>query len=230
MIEIIATSPEDARRIQDCGADRIELVSALSEGGLTPSYAIIDKTVKAVTIPVNVMIRPHSRTFAYTQEEIKIMKEDIRVAKNLGANGVVIGVLDENMKIHEAFMEELLDSCQDMDVTFHRAIDELPDPVEGARFLSKYPNIKTILTSGGKGNITDNIPTIREMVKNSGHITIMVGGGLNFENIDRIIRETEAGFFHFGTAVRENRSPSGEINVESLRYIINLVRKARNSL
>jgi len=105
MIEIIAATPEDARRIEACGADRIELVSALSEGGLTPSYAIIEITVKSVTIPVNVMIRPHSKSFVYTREEIEIMKEDIHVAKELGANGVVIGALDEKRKIHEAFIE-----------------------------------------------------------------------------------------------------------------------------
>lgn len=230
MIEIIAMTPEDARKIEACEADRIELVSALSEGGLTPSYAIIDKTVKAVKIPVNVMIRPHSKSFAYTREEIEIMKEDIHVAKELGANGVVIGVLDERRKIHKAFLEELLDSCRGLDVTFHRAIDEMIDPIEGIRNLSKYTTVKTVLTSGGKGSIVDNISKIREMVKNSGHISIMAGGGLNFENAVRVIRGTGAKAFHFGTIVRDNCLPSGEINVESLKRIIKIVRKGSDNL
>ncbi|MCR4430370.1 MAG: copper homeostasis protein CutC [Tepidanaerobacteraceae bacterium] len=230
MIEIIAATPEDARRIEACGADRIELVSALSEGGLTPSYAIIDKTVKAVKIPVNVMIRPHSKSFAYTREEIEIMKEDIHVAKELGANGVVIGVLDEKRKIHEVFIEDLLDACRGIDVTFHRAIDELTDPIEGIRILSGYPGIKTVLTSGGKGSIADNITIIREMMKNSGHISIMAGGGLNFENAARVIGGTGAKAFHFGTIVRDNRLPSGEIDVESLKRIIKIVRQGGDNL
>ncbi|ADL07051.1 copper homeostasis protein CutC [Thermosediminibacter oceani] len=230
MIEVIAMTPEDAKRIEACGADRIELVSALTEGGLTPSYAMIDKVVKSVRIPVNVMIRPHSKSFIYTREEIEIMKEDIRIAKELGANGVVIGALNEKKEIHEGFIEELLNLCDGLDVTFHRAIDELEDPINGIRILSRYTHIKTVLTSGGKGSIVENIPKIREMIKNSGHISVMVGGGLNFENIGRVVKETGVKVFHFGTAVRDNRSPFGEINEHSLKDIIKIVREEGDNL
>ena len=104
------------------------------------------------------------------------------------------------------------------------------DPIEGIRNLSKYTTVKTVLTSGGKGSIVDNISKIREMVKNSGHISIMAGGGLNFENAVRVIRGTGAKAFHFGTIVRDNCLPSGEINVESLKRIIKIVRKGSDNL
>ena len=94
MLEIIATSVEDAIVIEKGGADRIELVSALSEGGLTPSYGLVHRVIGAVNIPVNVMIRPHSLSFVYSDEDLLCMLEDIKQAKALGANGVVFGMLD----------------------------------------------------------------------------------------------------------------------------------------
>lgn len=224
MIEIIAVTPSDARCIEDCGADRIELVSAFSEGGLTPSYGMIEKVVKAVKIPVNVMIRPHSNSFVYAREELDVMKRDITVVKELGVNGVVFGVLKENGEICEDSIRELVQLCSGLDITFHRAIDSLTDIVEGVRMISGYPQIKTVLTSGGKGNISGNTSVIKEMIRNSGHIKVMVGGGLNFDNVKQIIEETGASEYHFGTAVRYDRSFYGDIDRNRLNELIKLLK------
>lgn len=223
MIEIIAVTPDDARCIEACGADRIELVSAFSEGGLTPSYGIIEKVVRAVRIPVNVMIRPHAKSFVYTREEIDIMKRDIAIAKELGANGVVLGVLNNEGEICEDSLKELLDAADGLDVTFHKAVDELRDIPKGLKLLEKYPRIKTVLTSGGKGSITEKFPLIKELVKKSEHINIMVGGGLTLENIIQCITETGAPEYHFGTAVRRNRSHFEDIDGGRLRELIKKV-------
>lgn len=223
MIEIIATTPEDARIIEACGADRIELISAFSEGGLTPSYGMIERVLQVVKIPVNVMIRPHSKSFAYTKEEIEVMKRDITVVKELGANGVVFGVLNENGEICEKSIKELIELCSGLDITFHRAIDELADLVNGVKVLSKYPQIKTVLTSGGKGSIAENTSIIKDMIKSSGHINVMLGGGLSFENVEQIIKETGALEYHFGTAVRFNKSVHGDIDKERLKELIKIV-------
>ncbi len=127
MIEIIAATLEDVKRIQESGAGRIELVSALSEGGLTPSYSLIKRAVQTANIPVNVMIRPHSKSFIYTDEEIELMVEDIKIAKQLNVSGVVFGVLNEHNEICISSLEKLLEACDGIDVTFHKAIDELAD-------------------------------------------------------------------------------------------------------
>lgn len=224
MIEIIALTPDDARRIEACGADRVELISAFSEGGLTPSYGMIEKTVKAVKIPVNVMIRPHAKSFVYSKEEIAIIKKDIVICKELGANGVVFGVLNGSGYIHEENIQELLELCHGLDVTFHKAIDELSHIVEGVKVLSKYPEIKTILTSGGKGKITENIPVIVEMIKNAGHINVMAGGGLSFENIKQVIGGTGVTEYHFGTAVRYNKSIFGDIDMRRLEELVESIK------
>ncbi|EGO65851.1 copper homeostasis protein CutC [Acetonema longum] len=225
MIEIIATTIEDAKRIEAFGASRIELISAMSEGGLTPSYGLIKTVVESVRIPVNVMIRPHAKSFVYTEAELNIMKEDIKIARQLKANGVVLGVLDENNAVDEKSLAELLETCSGLDVTFHRAIDELRNPVKGIKVLAEYPEITTVLTSGGKGDIQENLAVIKEMVENAGKIRVLVGGGLNFENIGRIVTETGAPEYHFGTAIRDNSSAYGGINEEKLKSLIKLMNR-----
>jgi copper homeostasis protein len=225
MIEIIATTVEDAKRIEASGANRIELISALTEGGLTPSYGLIKKVIESVRIPVNVMIRPHAKSFVYTNDELNVMKEDILIAKDLKANGVVLGVLDKNNSICEDSLTKLLEVCGAMEVTFHRAIDELADPVKGVTVLAKYSQIKRVLTSGGKGDILDNLPKIKQMIANAGSLRVLVGGGLNLKNIEQIITETRAPEYHFGTAIRENTSSFGEINAEKLASLVTIVNQ-----
>ncbi len=224
MIEIIATTLEDALRIEEGGADRIELVSALTEGGLTPSYALIKNVVRSVTIPVNVMIRPHAKSFHYTEVEIKLMMEDIQIAKELNVNGVVLGVLNERKEIDIPSLEKLLSVCDGIEVTFHRAIDELADLVKGIELLSAYKQIKNVLTSGGRGNILCNLDVLANMVEKSNPLHILIGGGLNFSNISGVMAHTKASDYHFGTAVRENNSALGEVNVDRLRALAAIVK------
>ncbi|WP_298838289.1 copper homeostasis protein CutC [Clostridium sp.] len=225
MIEIIAATIGDVKTIEKSGADRIELVSALSEGGLTPSYSLIKRAVQSVKIPVNVMIRPHGKSFIYTDEEIELMVEDITIAKQLNVNGVVFGVINKNNEICLPSLEKLLKACDGIDVTFHRAIDEMLDPAKGIEVLASYCQIKNVLTSGGKGDILKNIPVIKNMVEKSKHINLIVGGGLTFKNIKEIMEKTKAPAYHFGTAVRNDKSMFGEINTENLSLLVNEINK-----
>ncbi|MCB2294742.1 copper homeostasis protein CutC [Clostridium algoriphilum] len=228
MIEIIAATIEDVKRIEESGADRIELVSALSEGGLTPSYSLIKRAVQSVKIPVNVMIRPHGKSFIYTDEEIEVMVEDIMIAKELNVNGVVFGVLNIDNEICIPSLEKLLKACDGIDVTFHRAIDELTDQVKGIEVLAGYSQINNVLTSGGKGNILKNIPVIKNMVEKEKHINVIAGGGLNLGNIIEVMIKTKAPQYHFGTAIRNDKSTFGDINTHKLRLLINLIRKQKS--
>lgn len=225
MLEIIATTVEDAKRIESAGAGRIELIRDLSQGGLTPEHGLIKEVVENVKIPVNVMIRPYANSFVYTSAELKAMKEDILKARQLKANGVVFGVLDETNAICEKSLVKLLEACDGLAVTFHRAIDEIADPVKGIKVLAKYPQITTVLTSGGQGNILDNLATIKDMMEHAGQIQVLVGGGLTFENIERIVAETGAPEFHFGTAIRDNSAAFGEINEKKLTALVKLMNR-----
>ncbi|WP_315077539.1 copper homeostasis protein CutC [uncultured Clostridium sp.] len=224
MLEIIGMTINDAKIIEYCGADRIELVSALTEGGLTPSLGMIESVIRNVKIPVNVMIRNHAKGFVYSDEEIDIMLRDIDIVRKLGANGVVLGMLDRDKNISELQLRKILESCKDIDVTFHKAIDET-NAIESVKTLSKYKEIKNILTSGGTGDIVKNISVIKEMIKNSKHINILLGGGLNFNNIEMIKENTEFTDFHFGNAVRINNSPFEELSEEKLNRLVEIIKK-----
>lgn len=222
MLEIIGMSVEDAIAIEKCGADRIELVSALTEGGLTPSFGLIESVVNKVKIPVNVMIRHHAKSFVYSDEDINIMIKDIEKVKEIGANGVVFGMLDEKNNIKEEQLITLLEAAKGLDVTYHRAIDET-NVIDSIKILSKYEYITNVLTSAGKGNIENNIEKIKEIKKNAGSINILLGGGLNFENIDRIKNLTNNKDFHFGTAIRVDKNPFGEIDEAKLRKLVEII-------
>lgn len=219
MLEIIATTVDDARRIEAGGADRIELITSLSEGGLTPSYGLIEAVVKSVAIPVNVMIRPHAKSFCYTLEELAIMEKDIAMAKKLQANGVVLGVLTTQQTICTTSLERLLSHCDGLDVTFHKAIDET-NPVESIKILAKYPQITTILSSGGKGPLQNNFAVLKGMLENAGHIRLLVGGGLTLDNIRTVMQEVGAPDYHFGTAVRTGNSVIGDIDPSQLAAVV----------
>ena len=223
MLEIIALTPEEARIAESAGAGRIELVSALAEGGLTPGFDLMQRTVAAVRIPVNAMIRPHSRGFHYSLADLDVMKAAIRAARTAGANGVVLGVLDGDGAVHATHLEELLACVGELEVTFHRAIDEARDPVAAAEALSHYPAIRSILTSGGHGRIEDNTITLARMREVAGPIRLMAGGGLTLENTARIIRGTAFLDYHYGTAVRTGGTVAGELEPERLGELIRIL-------
>jgi copper homeostasis protein len=219
VIEIIATNIKDALEIELGGADRIELVSALEIGGLTPCHETTKEVINAVRIPVNVMIRPHADSFVYTDEEITSMKEEIKIAQDLGANGVVLGVLNDNNTIDTHRLESLLSVCRGLDVTFHRAIDET-NVLASVKQLQPYNEITNILTSGGlTTSLQENIEVIKEMILSASRTNILVGGGLTLGNVGIVALETGATHFHFGTAVQIN----GGVTIEKVKEVVSKV-------
>ncbi|PGO22335.1 copper homeostasis protein [Bacillus cereus] len=225
MLEIIATCLEDVKRIEKAGGNRIELISSYTEGGLTPSYAFIKKAVEAVQIPVHVMIRPHAKSFTYTEEEIEMMKEDIIVAQKLGAAGVVLGVLNEQNEVDEEKLADLLSVVDGINVTYHRAIDDIENPVEAMKTLKKFDKVTHVLTSGGQGNIVANIPVLTEMQKVSdGQIQLVAGAGVTKENVKRLLDETGITQAHVGTAVREGKSCFSEIDPNLVQELVEIIK------
>lgn len=223
MFEVIVATPDEARIAEAGGADRLELVSALSEGGLTPGIGLVRHTVAAVRLPVNVMVRPHSRGFCYRETEIAVMAEEIRAAREVGAHGVVFGVLDEQRRVHERHLERLLACAEGMEVTFHRAIDASEDPLVAMALLSRHAGIRTVLTSGGPGSIEANTGVLAAMRKASGLIRIMAGGGLTLANVARVIQEGRVQDVHVGTAVRRGNRVDGELDPEALTELRKLL-------
>ncbi|HSF54264.1 MAG TPA: copper homeostasis protein CutC, partial [Algoriphagus sp.] len=159
------------------GVDRLELCANFPEGGETPSAGMLRFLKSEVDIPVFVMIRPRGGDFVYSQKELIVMKQDIQLLGELGADGFVFGILDEMGKVNEAACQMLLRAVGNKPCTFHRAFDassDLDDSLEKIIHLG----FQRILTSGGKNSLTEGLPVIQDLLqKASNRIIIMPGGG-----------------------------------------------------
>lgn len=214
VVEIIATSLEDAVIAEKGGADRIELCSALSEDGLTPSLGLIEAVVAGVKIPVNVIIRPHNRGFHYSAEDLAVMAADIRHVKSVGAAGIVVGALTKDGQVDKEAMALLLAEAEGLDVTFHRAFDFAADQFAALEAIQSFPQIKQILTSGGTAPAPQATDRLKELVKKSNGIKILAGNGVTPESITTLVEKTGVVEVHLGSGVRVNRSFMDPVDVE----------------
>jgi len=196
VLEICVDSVESAVAAERGGARRIELCSDLLEGGITPSPGLLERVRKRVGLDVFVMIRPRGGDFCYTDEEFAVMKADIDFAKRLGADGVVLGILDAEGYVDVERTRELVELARPLPVTFHRAVDvsaDLSDSLE--RIIAS--GAQRVLTSGGKRRAADSVPEIADAMRRTrGRLTIMAGGGLNPENIRALADEAGVEEFH----------------------------------
>ncbi len=195
-LEICCYSIESAIISEKAGAHRIELCDNYLEGGTTPSYAAIKQAVDLLSIPVNVIIRPRGGDFLYSDIEYKVIKNDVFVTKELNANGVVVGFLNEDGSIDEPKIKEIVELAKPMEVTFHRAFDMCKDPIIALNQLIAA-GVKRILTSGQKDKAIDGIGLLTKLVKKAGNaIIIMPGSGVNETNITELIEKTKATEYH----------------------------------
>lgn len=214
-IEICANSIQSALAAQKAGADRIELCSALTLGGITPSKGLISEVKKAVDIPVHVLIRPRPGGFQYSKTEIAVMIADIEMCDVMGCEGIVIGALDDDNNIDMEAMLPLISAAQDMDITFHRAFDMLAHPERELQILKKMPSlgVKRVLTSGQKNKAIDGIKLLKELKKIAGKkIEIMPGSGISLDTIPVF---KKAGF----TSVHLSASGTTSVEASSLTEV-----------
>ncbi len=204
-LEVCANSVMSALAAQEGGAQRVELCSVLGVGGVTPSYGAIRSARRALSIDLNVLLRPREGNFVYNEVEVSEVEEDIRACADLGVNGVVLGALDFMGNVDRSAMERWIRVAKDarLSVTFHRAIDVSRDvfqTLEDAIDLG----CDCVLTSGGYGTAPEGVAVLKQMVQAArGRIVIMPGSGVNPENAAAIIRETGARFIH--SSARKNR-------------------------
>jgi len=192
LIEICVDSVESAIAAEKGGADRIELCDNLFEGGTTPSAATIELAKKYVNINVNVIIRPRGGDFLYSRIEFETMKRDVLIAKDSGADGLVFGILTSDGFIDKERNAELLSLSRPLPVTFHRAFDKSSDPFKSLNDLINL-GIDRLLTSGQEQSAFEGADLISKLLKKAeGKIIIIPGGGINENNILKIISLTGA--------------------------------------
>lgn len=200
--EICANGVESCLAAQEGGADRVELCAGIPEGGTTPSYGEIKMARRLLTTTrLHVIIRPRGGDFLYTPLEVERMKEDIRMCRELGVDGVVIGCLNADGTLDMDANRRLVEAAKGMSVTFHRAFDRCSDPFLALEQLVEL-GVNRILTSGQQPTALEGIPLLRELnTRAAGRIIILAGCGVNENNIREIQRQTDVTEFHFSARV-----------------------------
>ncbi len=221
IIEVIAYTLSDALTAARNGADRLEVITAPAEGGLTPSLGLVQSIRDQVDLDIRVMIRPHSRSFVYAKEDIEVMERDIASFRSLGVSGLVTGVLTPQGDVDTHALERLLAAADGLPFTFHRAIDEAADLGQAIHTLGQYSQITHILTSGGRPSVleaTDIIKRLTPVAKQQG-ITLLPGAGLQIDALESFLRQTSVQEFHIGSAARQDGSILKPIDVDKLSTI-----------
>jgi copper homeostasis protein len=209
LIEICVESLSRAVAAERGGADRIELCADLASGGVTPNAELMREVRRRVRIPIHVLIRPSSKDDFCSDSELETMQREISLAKELGMDGVVLGVLEKTLQVDRKRTSTLVKLAEPLPVTFHRAFDlcsDLPSALEAV--------IKTgaqrILTSGGKARISDGLAAAAALVSAAqDRIAIMPGGGVRAGNVQRILQSTGAREIHTSLVVSESKGRQG---------------------
>jgi copper homeostasis protein len=209
-LEIACFNLQSARIAQENGADRVELCANMKEGGTTPDFEIAKAAREALSIDLNVMIRPRGGDFVYSDTEFQQMKAEIIAFKKLNVDGFVFGILKDDGSFNEEQNRELVALANPIPCTFHRAFDVITEVYQSLESVIEC-GFKTILTSGQEKNVVEGIDVLAELVeKANNRIIIMPGGGLRSTNVVLLQEKTKAVFYHSSAIVDSGETASGD--------------------
>ncbi|SIN95324.1 copper homeostasis protein [Singulisphaera sp. GP187] len=224
VVEICVQGIESALAAQAGGADRIELCEDLAVGGVTPSAGTIAVACRRLAIPVHVLIRPRGGNFVYSEAEFEVMERDIAMVKSLGVAGVVIGLLRPDRSLDQDRLARLVVASRPLNVTFHRAFDEVTNPFDVVDELIGL-GVERILTSGGAVRAADGLVRLAESTQRArGRIAIAAGGRITEADLPAILG---AGLkeFHIGSAA----CSGGMVLADKVRRLVEVARGLRIS-
>jgi copper homeostasis protein len=231
-LEICVDSAESALNAQKAGAGRIELCTNLMEGGTTPGSGIIAVLREKLDLKIHVLIRPRGGDFLYSDLEYEMMKRDIKICRDIGVDGVVLGMLTHEGKIDIELTSGLVEYAHPLSVTFHRAFDMCSDPFRGLEDIITT-GAHRVLTSGQKNKAVDGRVLIKKLNEQAGNrIIIMPGSGLTASNIELFARETGSSEFHLTgrkTIDSEMRFRKDDVNMRAIDDIPEYSRKVADT-
>jgi copper homeostasis protein len=199
-LEVCVESVESARAAEQGGAARVEVCSALEVGGLTPSAGLIAMVRRNIAIPVHVLIRPRAGDFVYSADELDVMRRDILLARQLGAHGIAIGVLDSQGRIDVENTRALVELAAPMQVTFHRAFDFAGTLAEALQSVIATGATR-VLTSGGAPTAEAGSVALNDLVVQAkSRIVIMAAGKIRANNVARLVQATGVSEIHANLA------------------------------
>ncbi len=223
------TSLDYAAAAERAGADRIELCTDLSCGGVTPSTRLMKAVRERLRIPIHVLIRPRAGDFIYSARELTTMHHAIEEAKKLKMDGIVLGILDRNSRIDVARTSELVELAQPLPVTFHRAFDETSCWQDSLEAVIQT-GARRLLTSGCRANVSAGLTTLSRMVELSkGRLRVMPGRGITPSNVARIVRATSAPEVHASLITPALRETEGaDRKLQTARYYRRALKMVSN--
>ena len=203
-LEVIAMTVEEALEAARGGADRLEVVRDLDQGGLTPSVETVRAIQSAVNLPLRVMVRETADYRMRGPDHLERMRDATAAFDAMGVHGLVVGFEREGRADLES-VGAILEAAPMTPATFHRAFEVVEDPLAEIQRFRDLPQIDRILTSGGAGEWGEKMRRLETWrAAASPEITILAGGGLDLDRMLWLTRETELTEFHVGTAVRQN--------------------------
>ena len=212
-VEIAVQDAAGVRVALEAGAARVELCQALGVGGLTPSAGLIASAVERAVAAsarsfVHVLVRPRGGGFVYDEDELELIMRDIRVARSLGASGVVVGALTDAGALDLGAITAFVDAADGLDVTVHRAVDAASDPVAAVAALAGS-GVRRVLTSGGAVDCRTGRDAIARMVSEAaGAVEVMAGGGVDVGDIP-MLAAAGVDAVHLSARIRRTVGGSG---------------------
>jgi len=216
-LEVIVQSLADARAAEDGGADRLEVVRSIEQGGLTPAIDLVHEIAAAVRLPMRVMVRENGG-FSIGDFELRRLQESAALLEAANVDGIVIGFAAGGA-LRLPDLERVLSAAPRVPVTFHRAFDSLDDPTAAIPSIARCPQVDRILTSGGNGTPAARVETLERYSKAAGRLTIVAGGGVDEAAAAMFARSKCVDEIHIGRAARADRLPGSPVAARSVAAI-----------
>lgn len=208
LLEICASDIQSVWAAANGGAGRVELCAAIGEGGLTPSYGLIEEAMKVPGIKVNVLIRPRGGDFLYSEDELRVMRRDIEVCRSIRVNGVVFGALTPDGVVDRTACLSLMEASEGLHKTFHRAFDVCRNPHEAVKEIISL-GFDRVLTSGQKATAPEGASLIAALQKQYPGLTFIAASGISPANAAETVRLS---------CVREIHASAKDIVSSHMRY------------
>jgi copper homeostasis protein len=220
-IEVIVQTVDDARAAMDGGADRLEVVRSMRDGGLTPPVSVVEAIKSVTPLPLRVMVRENAG-FETTGAELEVLRAAAWSFTKLAVDGLVVGFARSG-ELSLMEFASVIEAAPEVPVTFHRAFDSLTDQLGAIETLSTIRRVDGILTSGGEGSAAERCARLHQFVERAGsRLSIIAGGGVDLETFELLVRNRTVSWIHVGRAARDGKDAEGPVSAASVRRLRDL--------
>jgi copper homeostasis protein len=218
LLEVIVQTLADAREAAEGGADRLEIVRNIRDGGLTPPVSLVEAIAGDMSLPLRVMVRENA-SYAMRDGELAVLQRAAADFESLDVDGIVVGFSRDHMMALDE-VQRVLSAAPRVRATFHRAFDDLTDPLSAIDAVAQAPQIDRILTDGGTGSPATRAVRLRQYVaRAAGRVEIMAGGGVDEEAFAWFARDGCVREIHVGRAARQGVDPDERVSAACVRRL-----------